>query len=201
MSLNTGAPIIAWRPTRRAPSTFSLIAHLEPLTAVGIQLFLPLLVSEALLIGPATWGVGTFRRGQIKSLTSAATSQSEYVANFSHRHVYSASLSEPMSIRAIDQVCPQAILPMSVTLFPFGMLCVTNISSISCNALHFVPNWTGNTLVSVLCTTTYSYWGRYTYVCKFEKLSISRKKNFDLSLLAQILTKDKNAPSIASTHR
>ena len=30
-----------------------------------------------------------------------------------------------MSIRAIDAVCPQAILPMKVTLFPSVMLCVT----------------------------------------------------------------------------
>ena len=51
------------------------------------------------------------------------------MANFSHRHVYSASLHYPMSIRAIDPVCPQAILPMLVTLFPSVMLCVTNIPS------------------------------------------------------------------------
>ena len=31
-----------------------------------------------------------------------------------------------MSNRAIDPVCPQAISPMKVTLFPSVMLCVTN---------------------------------------------------------------------------
>ena len=37
--------------------------------------------------------------------------EAEYVANFLHGHVYSASLHYPMSIGAIDPVCPQAILP------------------------------------------------------------------------------------------
>ena len=55
------------------------------------------------------------------------------MANFSHRDVYSASLHYPMSISAIDPVCPQAILAMSVTLFPSETLCVTNIPSISYN--------------------------------------------------------------------
>ena len=64
------------------------------------------------------------------------------MANFSHRHVYSASLPYPMSIMATDPVCPQAILPMRLTLFPSGMLCGTNIPSISgndtlyCSELH-----------------------------------------------------------------
>ena len=52
---------------------------------------------------------------------------------FPHKHVYSASLHYPMSISAIDPVCPQAILPMRVTLFPFGVLCVTNIPSMNGN--------------------------------------------------------------------
>ena len=55
------------------------------------------------------------------------------VANFSHKHVYSASLHYPMSTRAIDPVRPQAILPMRVTLFPSGIPSVTNIPSINCN--------------------------------------------------------------------
>ena len=59
------------------------------------------------------------------------------MANFSHRHVYTDSLHYPMSVRAIDLVCPQAILPMRVTLFPSGMLCVTNIPSINCNDTSF----------------------------------------------------------------
>ena len=61
----------------------------------------------------------------------------EYVANFSHIHAYSASFHYPMSARAIDPVCPQAVLPMRVTLFPFGMLWVTNIPSINCNDTSF----------------------------------------------------------------
>ena len=52
---------------------------------------------------------------------------------FSHRHVYSACLHYPISIRAIDPVCLQAVFPVRVTLLPSGMLCVTNIPSINCN--------------------------------------------------------------------
>ena len=59
--------------------------------------------------------------------------ESQYVAKFSHRHVYSASLQYPMSIRAIDSVCPQPNLAMSVTLFTSVTLCVTNIPSTNCN--------------------------------------------------------------------
>ena len=42
---------------------------------------------------------------------------------FLHGDVYIASLHYPMSIMVIDPVCPQAILPTRVTLFPSGMLC------------------------------------------------------------------------------
>ena len=59
------------------------------------------------------------------------------MANFSHRHVYSALLRYAMSIRTIDPVCPQAILPIRLTLFPSGMLCVTNIPSIRNNDTLF----------------------------------------------------------------
>ena len=48
-------------------------------------------------------------------------------------YVYRASLHYPMSIRAIDPVCPQAILPMRVTLFHSGTLCVTRIPSRNCD--------------------------------------------------------------------
>ena len=54
---------------------------------------------------------------------------------FLHTHVYSASLHYPMSIMSIDPVFPQVILPMTVTLLPSGMLCVTNILSINGNTL------------------------------------------------------------------
>ena len=55
------------------------------------------------------------------------------MVNFLHGHVYSASLHNPISIRAIDPVCPQATLPMMVTRYPSGTLCVTYISSRNCN--------------------------------------------------------------------
>ena len=45
------------------------------------------------------------------------------MANFSHRHVNSVSLHYPISIVAIDPVCPQAILPLRSTLYPSGTLC------------------------------------------------------------------------------
>ena len=45
----------------------------------------------------------------------------------------SASLQNIMSIRAIDPVWSQAIFPMRVTLFPFGMPCVTNTPPINGN--------------------------------------------------------------------
>ena len=35
-----------------------------------------------------------------------------------------------MSIMTIDLVCPQAILPMKVTLVPSGILCVPSIPAI-----------------------------------------------------------------------
>ena len=57
------------------------------------------------------------------------------MTNFSHIYVYSASLDYPMSIRAIGSVCSQAIFPMRRTLFPSGVLCVTNVPSINGDAL------------------------------------------------------------------
>ena len=59
--------------------------------------------------------------------------QTEYVTKFSHRHVYSASLHNLMSISPIDQICLRVILRIRVTLFPSEMLSVTNIPSINCN--------------------------------------------------------------------
>ena len=55
------------------------------------------------------------------------------MANFLHGHVYGASLHYPMSIGAIDPVCPQAFLPMRVTPYPSGPLCVAYILSRNCN--------------------------------------------------------------------
>ena len=65
------------------------------------------------------------------------------MAYLSHRHVCSFYLHYPMSIMAIDPVCPQAILPMRVTLFPSGMLCVTNIPSINGNDTLFCSELNG----------------------------------------------------------
>ena len=67
--------------------------------------------------------------------------ETEYVANCSHRHVYSAFLHYRMSIRPIEPVCTQAILPMTVTLFPSGVLSIT-IPSINGNTL-FCSEWNG----------------------------------------------------------
>ena len=55
------------------------------------------------------------------------------MANVSHRLDKSTFLDYPMPVRAIDPVCPQTILPMRVTLFPSGVLCVTNIPPINGN--------------------------------------------------------------------
>ena len=54
-----------------------------------------------------------------------------------HIDVFHVSLHYPMSTRAIDPVCPQAILLMRAMLFPSGMLCVTNIPSRNCNDTLF----------------------------------------------------------------
>ena len=64
--------------------------------------------------------------------------ETEYVTNFLHGHVYSASLHYPMPMIglvywAIDPVCRLAILPMGVTLFPSGTPCAANIPSRNCN--------------------------------------------------------------------
>ena len=69
------------------------------------------------------------------------------MTNFSHRHVYGASLHYRMSISAIDLVCPQAILSMRMTLFPSGMLCVPNIPLINSNDTSFHSELIGCTLV------------------------------------------------------
>ena len=73
------------------------------------------------------------------------------MATFSHRHAYSASLHCPISIRAIDPVCPQAILPMGVTLFSSGMLCVTNIPSINRNDILFCLKLNGEHTGEFIC--------------------------------------------------
>ena len=65
------------------------------------------------------------------------------MTNFSHRHIYRASLHYPMSIIAINPVWPQAILPMRVTQFLSGMPCVTNILTISNNDSLFCSELNG----------------------------------------------------------
>ena len=65
------------------------------------------------------------------------------MANVSHKHVYCTSLHYPMSIRAIDPVCPLAILLMRVTLFPSETIGVTNIASINCNDTLFYSELNG----------------------------------------------------------
>ena len=78
------------------------------------------------------------------------------MANFSSGHVYSASLYHPMSVRAIHSVCAQAILPLRVTLFPPGVLCVANIPSINVNdTLSFLElngEHAGESFMPLRCT-------------------------------------------------
>ena len=61
-------------------------------------------------------------------------SETEYVAIFSHRHLYSASLHYLMSIRAVDSVCPQAILVMIGRCSLPGQCASQNITSINCSS-------------------------------------------------------------------
>ena len=112
------------------------------------------------------------------------------MANFSHGHVSSASLLYPISIRAIDLVCPQAILPMRVTLFPSGMLCVTNIPS---------RNYNDTLLYSELNKkhAGESFMSQRFIVLKHTNVNIKNYRfrenlTFDPSKLYQILAKDQN---------
>ena len=101
------------------------------------------------------------------------------MANLSLRDVYSASLHYSMSISAIDTVCPDAILAMSVTLFPSETLCVTNIPSISYNNALFCSELNekhgGESFRSL------PFIGFEIFACRVEKLSILRKVTFDPS--------------------
>ena len=97
------------------------------------------------------------------------------MANFSERHPYSASLHYLMPIRAIDLICPQAILPVRMTLLPSGMLCVPNIPLINGSDTLFRSEMNGEhagesfmTLRSIVFDIS---------SCKDEKLLISRKFN------------------------
>ena len=96
------------------------------------------------------------------------------MANFLHEHVYGASLHYLMSIRTIDPVCPQAILPMLVTLYPSGTLCATNIPLRNNNdAYDFTEldgKYSGESFMSLRFIVF------ELYLRKFEKLPISRKK-------------------------
>ena len=73
------------------------------------------------------------------------------MANFSYKHVYIASLHYTMSISVIDPVCPQAILPLRVTMFLVGMLCVTNIPSMNGNDTFFCLELNGEHAGEVIC--------------------------------------------------
>ena len=52
---------------------------------------------------------------------------------------FKASLLFQMSIRVFRQACARAIFPVRVTLFPSGMLYITNILSIYQNNVSFCP--------------------------------------------------------------
>ena len=89
------------------------------------------------------------------------------------------SLHYPMSIRSIYPVCPQAILAMGMTLFPSGMLCVTNIPSINCTNTIFCSKLngehTGEMFMSLRCIVF-----RYTHV-KLKNCRFREDVSFDLS--------------------
>ena len=63
--------------------------------------------------------------------------ENENVADFSHQHVYTVSVPYPIPNRAIDPGYYQAILLGRETLFPSGMLYVTNIRSGNRNITSF----------------------------------------------------------------
>ena len=79
------------------------------------------------------------------------------MVNFPHGHAYSASLYYPMSLKDFDPVCPQAILAMSVALFPSGTLCVTNIPSIICSNIVFCSELNGELAGESYVATMYSF--------------------------------------------
>ena len=108
------------------------------------------------------------------------------MANFSHRDVYSVSVHYPMSISAIDPVCPQAISAMTVTLFPSEMLCVTNVPLINCNNTLFCSELNGEHIGGRFRYYD-SYFLRHTHA-KLEKCRFRENLTFDLSVLRQILT-------------
>ena len=89
-----------------------------------------------------------------------------------------------MSFRVIDPFCPQAILPMKVTLFSSEMLSVTNIPSINCNDTSFCLELNGGnagqSFMSLQIILFEIFW------CKVEKLSISEKLAFGHSYLGHI---------------
>ena len=95
------------------------------------------------------------------------------MATFSHRHVYSASLHYPMSIKAIDSVCSQEILAMNVTLFTSGTLYVTNIPSVNCNNTLFCSALRGEHAGEGFRSLRFIIFE--IYACEVEKLSILRK--------------------------
>ena len=102
--------------------------------------------------------------------------ETENVAYFSHRHAYCTSLHYPMSIRAIDTVCHQAILPMRVTLFPSGMRCVTNIPSINGNDTLFCSELNvehaGESFLSLHIQVFQIYWNTHFFISKHYNITL-----------------------------
>ena len=113
--------------------------------------------------------------------------ETEHVINFSNGHVHCASLRYPISIRAIDSLCAQAILPMMVTLFLSGMLCVSNIPSRNCNDTLFLFRIERETRWWKLFVATIYTFLKYTHI-KLKNCRLCENLSFDLSKLAQILT-------------
>ena len=78
-----------------------------------------------------------------------------------------------MPIRVIDPVCPQAILPMVVTLFPSGTMCATNIPSRNYNDTQDCTELNGEHVGETFMSLQFIVFEIYQR--EAEKLPISRK--------------------------
>ena len=119
---------------------------------------------------------------------------------FFHKGMFIVSLHYPMWIRAIDPVCPQAILPMKATLLPFGMLCVTIIPAINCSNTLLCLELSGKDAGKRFMPLWFKLFD--IHPCKVEELFVSRK--FDLRPLITGRNIDlwsKAAPPIAGICR
>ena len=89
---------------------------------------------------------------------------------FSHRPVYKASPTFPVSTRAIDSVCNRAVFSVSVT-FPFGTSYVTNIWLVCHNNTSFSSELHGDHAGG-----GFNFWGFFKiWTHEVKDFTISRK--------------------------